>query len=187
MIKVEHIKTHTISPYYSKNGSEGQSSKDVLVTDAKLVLVECKEVKHAILHSIINKNGKFYKPILISETEKIEVGDWMYWNGTTKQIIEATISFSPNDPSSPIVSKILALPEHFSPEQLQMIVDGKLKDGDKVLVECEKMFHILGNNSWQKSITKKEYQHCEWKEWDVIKLNPHITIYPVEEKNVYER
>lgn len=35
--------------------------------------------------------------------------------------------------------KILALPEHFSPRHLQAIVDGKLKDGDKVLLEVEEI------------------------------------------------
>ncbi len=41
--------------------------------------------------------------------------------------------------------KILALPEHFSPEQLQMIVESKLQDGDELMVECEK--HTIGGRS----------------------------------------
>lgn len=101
------------------------------------------------------------KPIVISESEKIEVGDLFYdkyhgtihqYNGT--QVIAEKYNF-----------KILALTEHFSPQQLQMIVDGKLKEG-KCLLECEK--YIDPN----KTPAQKR-----------IQLNPHITIYPVEEEN----
>ncbi len=65
--------------------------------------------------------------------------------------------------------KILALPEHFSPEQLQMIVDGKLKNGDKVLIECDYWPDIRDD--------KYPGQY-------VIKLNSsnHITLHKVEEK-----
>lgn len=129
---------------------------DVLVTDAELVLVKCNSSKEA--NFWLKLNDKFLKPILISRTEKIEEGDWILTK--LNQIIKAGKNIVDLKEGGCI--KILALPEHFSPQQLQDIVDGKLKDGDKVLVECE--------------IDEKQ----EFK----IKLNPHITIYPVKEKMV---
>jgi hypothetical protein len=80
--------------------------------------------------------------------------------------------------------KILALPEHFSPEQLQMIVDGKLKDGDKVLVECDDKWvkvaysmDVEKFNKWVKVAYSMDVEKF-------IKLNSsnHITLYKVEEK-----
>lgn len=65
--------------------------------------------------------------------------------------------------------KILTLPEHFSPQQLQDIVDGKLKE-NKYLVEVD-----CGRNE---QCSCESNNDCLLK---VIKLNPHITIYPVEE------
>lgn len=184
MTKIEHTKTHRIvnSKNNFPNGQTIDYGTQVLVTDAELVLVECEEVKHAILHNIINKNGKFYKPILISRTEKIKIEDW-FLQTTYKGIFKCTkisdkyIHFD-NDSFEPIeyCHKILALPEHFSPQQLQDIVDSKLKEG-KCLVECEQL--PLYSSSG-KEFGAKEYaeKYQEYK----IKLNPHITIYSVEEK-----
>lgn len=79
-------------------------------------------------------------------------------------------------------AKILALPEHFSLEQLQMIVDGKLKHGDKVLVECEGTCSNCGtiheNSILCSSIDGFDYKVEPYQ----IKLNPHITIYPAEKQ-----
>ena len=130
---------------------------DVLVTDAELVLVKCNSSKEA--NFWLKLNDKFLKPILISRTEKIEEGDWILTK--LNQIIKAGKNIVDLKEGGCI--KILALPEHFSPEQLQMIVDGKLKEG-KCLVECD-----------------GGYVNPEWNP-AYIKLNPHITIYPVEER-----
>lgn len=54
-----------------------------------------------------------------------------------------------------------------------MIVDGKLKDGDKVLVECVPYTPYDSVRTVVNSDGNRIHQ---------IKLNPHITIYPVEEK-----
>lgn len=185
--KIEHTKKHII----------GSNPKfcDILVTDAKLVLVECKKEEALLIECeeklYIYKEARltppqwlndvtWYKPILISETEKIEVGDWFYWSGTTPKIEKAEASYTTNR----YISKILALPEHFSPQQLQMIVDGKLKDGQALLVECESFNPKL-------EITEPEIIFPDGTPYNgkmvlsiehKIKLNPHITIYPVEEK-----
>lgn len=155
MIKVEHTKTHKIYDGSIPSSFGSPSFREVLVTDAKLILIQ-----ESLAHSIIIVNGKGYKPILISETEKIEVGDWVYestnpsifqWQEWCKEL-KGINKF-----------KLLALPEHLSPEQLQMIVDGKLKE-DKCLVECN-----------------AGYVNPEWNP-ATIKLNPHITIHKSEER-----
>ncbi len=64
-----------------------------------------------------------------------------------------------------ICKKILALPEHFLSEQLQMIIDGKLKDGDRVLIEC---YGAPGS-------------------YGIERVNNHIILYPIEEKMMYTR
>lgn len=179
MIKVEHTKTHQVT----KRPWDGKKVIEALVTDAKLVLVECKPEEALFFYSValgmnsysfsqglVKGIGVYIKPVLISKTEKIEVGDW-YLNS------EDELFMCGRDASEYIVvgigcRKVLALPEYFSLQQLQDIVDGKLKDGDKVLVECE-TFKI--HPEWDKPIG------AEYSE-ERIKLNPHITIYPVEER-----
>jgi len=76
------------------------------------------------------------RPIIISETEKIEVGD-LFYDTISKSIHKVELAIGLFNTKK----KILVLSQHFSPEQLQMIVDGKFKDGYKVLVECEKQYH----------------------------------------------
>lgn len=211
MIKVEHTKPYEIAAKFAKVGEKnGVDSEgyDVLVTDAELVLVEDGNGEYISRVQLGTGNG-FCKPILISRTEKIEVGDSFY------------VSDLPHDPPSifkavkveeghsgvhgkvwildkdyivlGLCKKILALPEHFSPQQLQDIVDGKLKEG-KCLVECEQIdvdeayFEVSANKDFDKhhfhnydsggKTYKKEFEHLYRR----IKLNPHITIYPVEEK-----
>jgi hypothetical protein len=137
-------------------------SQKVPAAEAMLVLVECN-LKEALLYlpewkheegilSLFNAEKvhpsavrKAYKPILISETEKIEIGDSVlcfYPDGTSviRKIISETDTVWMDDKGTgwfkdTAIFKILALPEQFSPKYLQAIVDGKLKDGDKVLVE----------------------------------------------------
>ena len=132
---------------------------------AELVLIKGETTNLDLpISGEIMVNSRMVKPISISRTEKIEVGDWFLADTVFNQyIVKCTSvdeSFINGNFYCSLCFKILALPEHFSPQQLQDIVDGKLKDGDKVLIECE--------------IDEKQ----EFK----IKLNPHITIYPVKEK-----
>jgi hypothetical protein len=146
MIKVEHTKSHP-----TDTAAIGGVVGWVQVADAELVLVYNPDKFDSSWN---------YKPILISRTEKIGEGDWVTDGERIAQVNVLTI----DDPNRDKHFKILALPEHFSPQQLQDIVDGRLKEG-KLVVECEINENI------------PEPHNCE-----VIKLNPHITIYPVEEK-----
>lgn len=178
MIKVEHTKLHLANDLDSMHR---------IVADAELVLVKCNKHDASLrkVHGegqywlLLNPNGwlnddEFFKPILVSRTEKIEDGDWVYdefvKNVPTNEglISQATGEhFEEGKFHDGYHFKILALPEHFSPSQLQDIVDGKLKEG-KCLVECE----------WTGGVYCAGVQTNSYQ----IKLNPHITLYPVEKK-----
>jgi hypothetical protein len=163
MIKVEHTKTLELN-----RQEDGWHWSGNLVTDAELVLVYNPDKFDSSWN---------YKPILISRTEKIEVGDWVY-HPKTKSILQVGKEgwLDAVQSGDNTYYKILALPEHFSHKHLQAIVDGKLKDGDKVLVECES-FCAHGNNCPSKGAYDKQHLcDVQYK----IKLNP-LTIYPVEE------
>lgn len=136
-----------------------------LPEEATLFEFQSNTLGYKLIHydsskGLIKGLGKYYKPILISKTEDIKYKDLAYyanihgggkflvkavdteWNRVYHELdkdpieqygtIEGGITPLPNE-----VFKVLALPEHFSAAHLQKIVDGKLKDGDKILVECE--------------------------------------------------
>jgi len=147
MISNTQIKNTRVHTLYSDNGALW---KKVPVADGKFVLVECKP-EEALLNAStdlkmrylippriyaykhnpkFSTSGHFYIPIIISETEKIEIGDWFYniKSGFIAQLHESQNSVEGD-------YKILVLPEQFLPKHLQDIVDGKMKEG-KVAVEC---------------------------------------------------
>jgi len=168
MIKVKDTTTHRI---YSDTDSKTVMA-ETIVAEGKIVLVECSNIESPF--SIETLHG-FYKPILISLTEKIEIGDLylMFIDNKWEQMERCSDQFEAdrcnnNSPIKEVCFKILSLPEYFSPTTLQQIVDGELKDGDMVLVECER---DTNDESYFKGL--KEYK---------IKLNPHITLYKKEEK-----
>lgn len=176
----------------------------VLVTDAKVVLVECTPEEALIGYSdyskydLINKwlsiPEKYFKPILISETE-IEgvIGDSIFFDTKFFKHI-TTITKDSNVWHKTLTTfKILALPEHFSEEALQQIVDGKLKDGDKVTIECDRVRKrgykckdcglrvTLGRKCKDESHKDLIFDDAEFNR---IKLNQsnHIIIHKSEEK-----
>lgn len=118
-----------------------------------------------------NHDAKIIVPIIISEIEEIEVGETIYNNYT--KLLEVATKLQIDGGEEDKYFKLLALPEHFSPKHLQQIVDGKLKDGDEVFVECEKeqvMYYpdgaIIGGSN------KDAY----------VKLtNGHIKLFPVKQ------
>lgn len=173
---------------------------ETLVADGKFVLVECGATTKAGVISPWDEEdfntptvvigNILYKPIIISETEKIEVGDTFYvsdlphdppslfkaekinrqtenqhgkiWIGHKDYIVEA------------LCKRVIVLPEQFSPNDLQAIADGKLKDGDKVVVECV--------YDWDKTQSPMTQYHF-------IKLNSqgHAIIHKFEGKKTYSR
>lgn len=127
------------------------------------------------------------KPIIISETEERQEGDVCYdvvydrivtadkitdkfVNITSKQegLTHSNISN---------LRKVLALPEHFTPEQLQDIVGGKYADGDSVMVECEEDEDRFSNRDdyvvkSPLTLHKAEWDAQEWKRLHRGSLSP---------------
>lgn len=202
-IKVKDTRMHKIYDGSIPPSFGSPSFREVSVAEAKLVLVGCEPKESLVFKPNGNKfgtglcfsNGKasnagiYYKPILISETEKIEEGDWYY--ESTEHLPTLIRQCKVRDNSEyPLDGhkdynagfntiygsyKILALPEHFSPKHPQAIVDGKLKEG-KVLVECESK--LIEPH-------KDEYGDIRYnKHQNIIKLNSsnHITLHKVEER-----
>jgi hypothetical protein len=99
------------------------SQVETIVCRGKLVLIDSK-------FPLIGTSNLFKQPIIISETEEVEVGDETLIDGKIYGIKEEDYHYKMG------MTKIFALPENFSPKHLQAIVDGKLKNGDEVLVEC---------------------------------------------------
>lgn len=109
-----------------------QSHNGVTVTHGILKLIEAVNSEKALLS--INRTR--INPIIISETESIEKRDKYYYNFSIHESAGGEIEKG----NYKECRKILVLPENFSIEAIQMITDGKLKDGDKVMVECEESF-----------------------------------------------
>jgi len=129
------------------------SQKDtVQCAEGRLLIVNLKDTWLLQAHKVIQMGGH---PIIISETDKIEEGNWVYhseWNmigkvikkletnkySTYYKVDYGNVEFENGQRSAGIkLRKILALPKHFTTKQLQVIIEGKMQDGDKVMVECE--------------------------------------------------
>lgn len=77
------------------------------------------------------------KPVVVSELETTaERGDWLL-DKDTKDFFQYEGALTLAEINITNYWKVLVLPEQFSPEQLQAIIDGKLKNDDKVLVQCK--------------------------------------------------
>jgi len=110
-------------------------------------------------------DGDYYKPIIISETEEIEEGDYVY-HPFHKDILHWKEDIPKEDINE---VKVLALPEHFSDKHLQAIVDGKMENRDKVLVKCCE----TATGEYEDRMTYEYYV-------DLDQQN-HITLFPAKQ------
>lgn len=191
-MKVNLVKEHKIiDPEYKTMIGGVIKTRSILVTEGELILVEypyndfpnkagdiCRFPYGLNIAGLDDMGYNLIKPIFISRNENIEIGDWVFSlhssiHGLIFQVTGDPQLWSLKGDDKPFYKKIISLREYFAPEHLQMIVDGKLKHGDKVLIECEK--HL--------SFPSGKY-HWERGEHFRIKLNPQITIYPIEERMV---
>lgn len=158
MIKVNNTRKYPIAI----DSIDGEYHYDKLITDGELILIKdnrdtCVGLIRCIKEwkSFVDPDDDFnnvgdisygkniskgvfeywepVKPIVISHTEKIEVGDWYYdernktINKLNYQDLMITVECG--------YFKIIALPEHFSYGQLVSIGYGSVKTG-KVQLEC---------------------------------------------------
>jgi len=95
--------------------------------------IKPKIVVKGIFNLIKLKEGDYFKtvPIIISEFEDINSGDWVY-NSLSSSLYQTddTLSLTKND------FKVLVLPEQFSSKTLRLINDWKLIDGRSVFIVC---------------------------------------------------
>jgi hypothetical protein len=120
-------------------------TRSILVTDGIFLLIPSVEPTKVILQAVSKELNRaignfFFNPIIISETEQIEVGD--PWININDQTLGIHYSATEHDvqmikqKNATNCKKILALPENFTSKQIQAINDKRLRDGDKLLVEC---------------------------------------------------
>ncbi len=87
--------------------------------------------------------GEYLKPVIISKTEEIKDEDSILHKEEILTVSKnrghylSIYEFTHIDVRADLCNKILVKSDNFSPKQLQAILDGKLKDGMNVLVECE--------------------------------------------------
>lgn len=182
MIKVQHTITRSLVP------DKKSMYHDVLVTTAELMLVECG-FDDGLLYRYLSDpiqlsdfcygaGRVYFKPILISRTEKVVHKGESFYNIKTKRIFKQDMFTELTLGETEL--KILALPEMFATKHLQQIISGVLRLRCGLLVECgEEQV-----DSWLESAPElikqgKGPEDCYVK---IIKLNPYITIYPTKEK-----
>ena len=73
------------------------------------------------------------KPIVVSD-EVIKPDEWMYDETPEKGLDQIRKCPGPNDYLGGGHHKILMMPIHFSPEQIQMIIENKLNEGDPIKI-----------------------------------------------------
>jgi len=153
----------------SKTETYKDSQGEHYVCRGRLVLVKYFFTKDGAT-SIVNINKKLYKPIIISETEEIELGDKALhcWPDADYKIVEC--NKSNKESIQEHWNKILVFPENFSSKHLSAIVDGKLKDGDEVFVEC---YGGFVNPEWNDATIK-------------LSKDNHIKLFPVKEKESWD-
>lgn len=158
-----------------------------IVTKGKLVLIGNKEIFHLLNHADFRLGN--IKPIIISETEEINVGDKFLSKRN-----EIVTCIRKDQYGTPVISnttltgsyeefptigfKILALPEHLSPEILQMIVNGDLIDGQDLWVECKKV--CIGDTDMKGGCLCSS-RHCEELATIIKLIYNHINIFPIQQ------
>jgi hypothetical protein len=135
--------------------------------------------------NIAGKNDMGYpviKPIIISETEQIKLGDWVYDldNGIVKIENEyqlKNINLLGIRYTWTTCFKIIANHENFSDKHKQMIVDGSLKDKMEVLIDSITKFREITGTTWDGEEVSKfvEEEHVLLNEMN------HITIHQIEQ------
>lgn len=141
-----------------------------LVTEGKLV---CGDVgSFGKMMDSEELRGKL-RPVVISETEEILTGDNVI-NLNTGRIYTHNEVESRTDIDFGVVKKIIALPEHFSVEQLRMIVDRKFNHGDTVLISVAVKFF------------QNEYDHTDT--YNAIKLfDGKINLHDPDDEKQYTK
>lgn len=119
-----------------------------------------------------NGNLNVMKSIIISETEEVEKGDMMYSLNDCRIVesADSSKSFDYKEKMDFGWRKILALPEHFSNNHLLAIANGKIKDGNKVLVKCE-----------SRNLQTNPMKNSNFQQFIHLDQQNHITLFPFKQ------
>ncbi len=152
--------------------SHKTSQKDsVTCAKGKLVLIEWDK---KLIKTPVGSGENPKMPIIISETEKLpKLTQCKVYNSISKKIEDY---YSTVELKVEKIYFILALPENFSPKQLKAVADGKIKDGEKVLIKCEVNAYDGMKRKIQYAMHEGDYTES------VIMLNDqsHITLHVAE-------
>lgn len=120
-----------------------------LVTDAFLGFVKSnpKEINDKIKGGgawlrHCSEKEEYLLPVFYSLKESSNKYDWLY-RKEQKKIFQTKVGFSVNG-----CNKILVLPQNIAPRYLDMIINGDLKEGDKVKVKCHRATSYSPDKSW---------------------------------------
>lgn len=186
-------KVKTVESYEDSQGKH-------IVAKGKLVLLgnlddtcKCKNPEEShqyacgwvIRGNKIYLNGNEIKPIIISETEKIEVG-WKGW--AYKKDVEGELfkHFYTTNTWYNDAKVVLVLPEQFTKAHLQAIIDGKMKDGDEVYVECEEKESYSNDNG---SSIPSRFSYYQGKSYQVALHLPepgHVKLFSVKKEESWD-
>lgn len=174
-------------PKVNNTEQYSDSQGDHIVCRGKLILLKNeKPPADVYIKGIYGKH-----PIIISETEEIKEGDAIIndkelfkWDNDMQRFLSLKHKYIKNKRLRKYINiedislqfsfnKILALPEHFSDKHLQAIVDGKMKDGDEVLVKC-------GDTGIRYYIDTVKFSSETVKIVHLDQQN-HITLFPVKQ------
>lgn len=107
-----------------------------------------------------HEQAQYIKPVLISKTDKIEVGDFKlgYYINDKPADIREVIKIDGNklyDTETAYhirdcVDKVIALPEHFSSKHLEDIASGKIKENDELTIKC-----VFKPVHWMEAVTEE--------------------------------
>jgi len=145
-----------------------------IVTRGKLVLVPCDSNQINNIRTISFKDT-YEKPIIISETENIATNDMVLLPDMFIKTMTDSDMLDYLSSESTTTKKILALPEHFSPEILKMIINEDLKDGQDLWIECEEPRVIARFNPTFEG------------EYFVKLTDNHINIFPIQQNPQLEK
>ena len=156
--------------------SKTEPYENTLVFKGILILIwgDCREEEFYKYGLESHDKTEFAKPIIISDIEKVEVGDSV--KNSYQEIVDYTKEIENiYGKYDSCFKKIIALPENFSPELLKDIANGKIEEGQKIFIECEK---TLENDTIDDNT-----KYIEFSE-NIIKLNKegHINIFPCKKE-----
>lgn len=145
-----------------------QSFKDGTI-EGVLLLIQSNEKTELWKLDKGARFGAYMNPIIISETEKINQGE-IYWDRTLLILNSYSRGKYPNGGQ-----KVLALPENFSTNQLEMI-RSSVKSGDKVFIEFDNDYGDMPEDEDEMDLPWRAYVRYK------IKLNAsnHIAFRPVD-------